>query len=126
MMCAFAVGTVLVAKPGGPVSGASQGSSLDSGIEGHIEIRPVRPLERHGVPNSAPYQATVTVLDDQGRTVTAFTSDAQGDFRVVLPPGTYVLRPESPARYPRASTRSVVVAPRSFSRVDIVYDSGRR
>jgi len=76
--------------------------------------------------NSAPYQATVTVLDGGGNTVTTFISDEQGNFRVPLAPGTYTLRPESPARYPRASTRSVVVAPRAFTRVDIVYDSGRR
>ncbi len=79
-----------------------------------------------GAANSAPYQATVTVLDGGGNTVTTFTSDEQGNFRVPLAPGTYTVRPESPARYPRASARSVVVASRAFTRVDIVYDSGRR
>ena len=104
---------------------APQGAG-DAGIEGRVEIRPVRSVQRAGDANSAPYQATVTVLDGHGNTITTFTSDDQGHFRVVLPPGTYTLRPESPGRYPRASAQSVVVAPRTFTHVDIVYDSGRR
>jgi hypothetical protein len=120
-----AMGMVATAsRPG--LSRAEGERALDSGIEGHIEIRPVRSVQRGGDANSAPYQATVTVLDGGGNTVTTFTSDEQGNFRAPLAPGTYTLRPESTARYPRASTRSVVVAPRAFTRVDIVYDSGRR
>jgi carboxypeptidase family protein len=110
------------ARAGDPAQGGAQ----DSGIEGHVEIRPVRSVERLGVPNAEPYQATVAVVDAQGNEVTRFTSDAQGNFRVALPPGRYVLRPESAGRYPRASTQSVVIAPHRFSQVDIVYDSGRR
>ncbi len=91
MVCALAAGGVAASVPPSRVGGAGE-SALDSGIEGHIEIRPVRSVERAGVSN----------------------------------PGPYTLRPESPARYPRASTRSVVVAPRTFTRVDIIYDSGRR
>ncbi len=125
MVCALAAGGVAASVPPSRVGGAGE-SALDSGIEGHIEIRPVRSVERAGVSNSVPYEATVTVLDGQGNTVNTFTSDAQGNFRIALPPGPYTLRPESPARYPRASTRSVVVAPRTFTRVDIIYDSGRR
>jgi len=126
MASAFAVIGAGVAGVRSGGSRADGESAVDSGIEGHIEIRPVRSVQRAGDANSAPYQATVTVLDGGGNTVTTFTSDAQGNFRVPLAPGTYTLRPESPARYPRASTRSVVVAPRAFTRVDIVYDSGRR
>lgn len=126
MACTLAPGGLLSVVWGSRARGASREGAVDSGIEGHIEIRPVRSVERPGVPSSAPYQATVTVLDGQGNTVTTFTTDAQGNFRRALPPGTYTLRPESPARYPRASTRSVVVAPRAFTRVDIVYGSGRR
>ena len=126
MAFAFAVIGAGVAGGRAGVSRADGERAVDSGIEGHIEIRPVRSVQRAGDANSAPYQATVTVLDGGGNTVTTFTSDEQGNFRVPLVPGTYTLRPESPARYPRASARSVVVAPRAFTRVDVVYDSGRR
>jgi hypothetical protein len=44
----------------------------------------------------------------------------------MLPPGAYVLRPESPGLYPRASQQRVVVPRNALARVDIVYDSGMR
>ena len=97
-----------------------------SGIEGQVSIRPVRPVERKGVPNQRAYQARITVLDPTGREVAVVDSDAEGKFRIALPPGTYVLRPESPGLYPRASEQRVEVGPNSVSRVEIVYDSGIR
>ncbi|MBI1893255.1 MAG: carboxypeptidase regulatory-like domain-containing protein [Candidatus Rokubacteria bacterium] len=97
-----------------------------SAVEGKVSIRPVRPVERKGVPNQRPYQARITVLDPTGREVAAVDSDADGKFRIALPPGTYVLRPESSGLYPRASEQRVEVGPNSVSRVEIVYDSGIR
>jgi hypothetical protein len=97
-----------------------------SGIEGRVTIRPVRSVERQGTPNSRAYQARITVLDASGREVTVVESDADGRFRVSLAPGTYVLRPESPGRYPRASEQKVVVRPNGTTDVTIVYDSGMR
>ena len=96
------------------------------GIEGLVSIRPVRPVERKGVANERPYQARITVLDQSGHEVAVIDSDVEGKFRIALPPGTYVLRPESPAFYPRASQRRVEVGPHRMSQVDIVYDSGMR
>lgn len=97
-----------------------------SGVEGQVSIRPVRPVERKGVPNQRPYQARITVLDPAGREVAVVDSDAEGKFRMALPPGTYVLRPESSGLYPRASEQRVEVGRNRVTRVDIVYDSGMR
>jgi hypothetical protein len=66
------------------------------------------------------------VLDLAGREVAVAESDSEGKFRIALPPGTYVLRPESPGLYPRASEQRVTVGSNSVSRVEIVYDSGKR
>jgi hypothetical protein len=66
------------------------------------------------------------VLDSSGRTLTAVETDASGNFRIALPPGKYVLRPQSSAIYPRASEQSVVVSPKAFTQVGVVYDSGIR
>jgi hypothetical protein len=101
-------------------------ASETSGIEGQVSIRPVRPVERKGVPNQRPFQARITVLDPTGREVAVVASDADGKFRIALPPGTYVLRPESSGLYPRASEQRVEVSRDSVSRVEIVYDSGIR
>lgn len=95
-------------------------------IEGRVSIRPVRSVERRGVANSAPFQASIAVIDTAGKQVAMVQSDAEGKFRVELPPGTYVLRPLSPATYPRASEQRAVVRRDEVTQVDIVYDSGRR
>jgi len=97
-----------------------------SGIEGRVIIRPVRSVERRGVANQRPYQAKITVLDGAGREVVAVESDAEGRFRVLLPRGSYVLRPESPGTYPRAAPQRVEVRRDNMTRVEIVYDSGMR
>jgi hypothetical protein len=83
-------------------------------------------VERKGVPNQRPYQARITVLDPAGREVAVVDSDAEGKFRMALPPGTYVLRPESSGLYPRASEQRVEVSQNRVTRVEIVYDSGMR
>jgi hypothetical protein len=95
-------------------------------IEGRVSIRPVRSVERRGVANSAPFQAAIAVIDIAGKQVATVQSDAEGKFRVELPPGTYVLRPLSPAMYPRANEQRAVVRRDEVTQVDIIYDSGRR
>jgi hypothetical protein len=104
----------------------SDDAPSDSGISGQVTIRPVRPHEIAGVRDSNPYEATIQVLDQSGQPVTTLRSDADGNFRVALPPGQYVLRPQSPGFYPRASEQTVVVSPHSFTQVRINYDSGMR
>ena len=97
-----------------------------SGIEGQIILRPISPIERSGTPNERPYQATVTVLDANGQTVTQFQTDANGRFRVNLKPGTYTLRPESSGTYPLAARQTVTVTDQQFAHVQIAYDTGIR
>ena len=60
------------------------------------------------------------------REVARVQSDAEGRFELRLPPGSYVLKPESPGLYPRASEQRVVVRSNATARVEIVYDSGMR
>jgi hypothetical protein len=98
----------------------------ETGISGQVTIRPVRPHATLGTPNAAPYEATVQVLSSTGQPVATFRSDATGNFRVALLPGQYVLRPQSPGLYPRASEQTVVVSPNGFTQVLITYDSGMR
>jgi hypothetical protein len=86
----------------------------------------VRPVEKLGVPNLTGYQTKLEVLDSTGRTVTTVETDQSGNFHIDLPPGNYVLRPQSLARYPRASEQTIVVSPKSFTQVHIIYDSGIR
>ena len=98
----------------------------ESGITGQVSIRPVRPHATIGAPNLAPYQAKFDVLDASGNPVTSFETDPSGNFRIPLPPGKYILRPQTSGLYPRASEQTVIVPPKTFAQVRIVYDSGIR
>ena len=97
-----------------------------SGIEGEVIVRPLSPIERPGMINYRPYQATVTVLDESGQIVTEFQSGANGHFQVNLEPGTYVLRPESDQSRPWSRKQTVTVPENKFICVRITYDSGIR
>ncbi len=85
------------------------------------------PVVQVGTPcPDQPYQATITVLDANGNQVTQFQSDAQGQFRVLLDPGVYTLRPESPDHFTRAGEQTITVASGQFTQLTITYDSGIR
>lgn len=108
----------------------NQHDNLSSGIEGQISIGPispvVRPGLRPGMVNYSPYQATITILDEEGQTVTRFRSDMDGKFRVSLKPGRYTLIPESPGPPPHAAKQVVTVPEGEFIQVRVNYDSGIR
>ncbi|GBC84351.1 hypothetical protein HRbin11_00776 [bacterium HR11] len=120
---------VLLAAPACPVRLNSPGTP-DSGLTGRIFIGPTCPGPvRADDPacQDKPYSATVRVLtEDDLREVVRFTADAEGRFRVPLPPGRYRLVPESQGRYPRAEPQTVTVRPGEWTYVEIHYDSGIR
>ena len=134
VLAAFATSTQLAcasAEPTAPPRPAQTGFHVvadvsASAIEGRVTLRNVRSVERRGAANSEPHQATIAVLDSAGREVAIVQTDTKGRFRLQLPPGTYVLRPQSPGMYPRASEQHVQVRRNVVTQVEIVYDSGRR
>lgn len=104
----------------------NQLNPLSSGIEGQVSFGPTSPVVRPGMVNYRPYQATITILDEEGQTVTQFQSDVDGTFRVSLKPGRYTLIPESPGPRPHAAKQTVTVSEGEFTQVRINYDSGIR
>jgi hypothetical protein len=70
----------------------------DSGITGQALVGPVCPVMIEGQDCSdQPYQATITVNNLDGREITRFQTDEQGNFNVPLAPG----RVRSPSRNPK-------------------------
>ncbi len=79
------------------VVGAETPSPTASGIEGVISVSPSHGgPAREGVPNTAPAgNVAFGVMKGEER-VTSFSTDAGGGFRILLPPGHYVvLRPDA-------------------------------
>lgn len=69
-----------------PTPSPAGGASLEGSISLHsISGGPVR----QGVPDSRPLGNTTFDVKQGDRTIVSFTTDAQGRFRVTLPPGHY-------------------------------------
>lgn len=97
------------------------------GIAGQVFIGPMCPVIEEGVPcPDQPYQATIAVRNARGRQIGRFRTDAEGRFRVALPPGTYTLVPESPGGPTVAPEQQVTVAADQYTAVTITYESGIR
>jgi len=99
----------------------------DSGMEGQVLIGPACPVIQAGqdCPDQ-PYQATLTINSLEGKRVTQIQTDEQGQFKVPLTSGSYILHPESPNTLPFANDQIVTVESGRFTTVTISYDSGIR
>jgi hypothetical protein len=107
-------------------------SNLDSGITGTVLAGPQCPVigpNSRPECNDKPLVATIIVRTaDLGLEVTRFTSDANGQFRVPLYPGTYELDPQpvSSTGFPIGHPQTVQVVAGQFTDVTIDYDTGIR
>ncbi len=123
---------------GSVVIGCSEiGINLDtppppSGIKGTVLLGPTCPVEaspgdNNPVPCLTPYAAKMAVLDNEGVKVATITSGADGKFQIDLPPGDYVVTPESGTdTYPIAQPQSVTVATGVYTEIQVNYDTGIR
>jgi len=98
-----------------------------TGIEGRVSLGPSCPVVQVGSPcPDRPYQATLSVLDARGREVLRFQTDAAGEFRVALAPGSYTLVPETPGAFPHAPAQAFTVTAGRVTGLTVIYDSGIR
>jgi hypothetical protein len=104
-----------------------QPTPTDSGVEGKVLIGPNCPVVQEGqeCPDK-PYQATITINNSDNRMVAQVQTDAEGQFKIALEPGEYILHPESPNVMPYATEQTFVVEAGKFTQVTVNYDSGIR
>ena len=97
------------------------------GITGIILLGPQCPLESLEDPcPDLPLQAWLEVRTAGGVLVGRVQSDEDGQFRVGLPFGAYILDPESGNPFPVASEMEVDVAEGVFTDVTVNFDTGIR
>jgi len=98
------------------------------GIMGQVTIGPncPGPVRADEPCPDQPYQATITIFDENGEQVNQVQTRVDGVFTILLPPGTYTLHPETSAAYPRAEDLEVLVEASKLIEVQITYDSGIR
>ncbi len=102
-----------------------------NGIRGIAVIGPVHPVQRPGESNTRPYPDGIISVEPKGggREIARAKTDAQGRFRIALPPGEYRLvpLPSDPDRaLPRATPQDATVTAGRFAEIRIRYDSGIR
>jgi hypothetical protein len=108
-------------------SSAHSGSA--SGVEGTVLFGPFCPVERADSPcPPRPIAADITVSTPTGATVTSWTSNSNGSYRIPLRPGTYVVTARAPGTgaFGVSKPVDVVVVLGRFTHVDLMVDSGIR
>lgn len=104
-------------------------ASNNSGVEGLVLIGPTCPAAQSGTQcPDLPFEADLAILNLDGEEVARGKSDADGTFRISLPPGEYVLVPERPFPDvpPSASPIEFEVISGEYIELVIRYDSGVR
>ncbi|GAA0717323.1 hypothetical protein GCM10009105_24210 [Dokdonella soli] len=105
------------------------GASNFTGVSGTVSMSPARPgPQRAGEPDAVPYRGVMVQLRDvQGSVVAHATTDAQGQFTVAVPAGTYEIRVDvQRAVLPRCEAVEATVRANQIARVAIICDSGMR
>lgn len=102
-----------------------------SGIIGTARVGPISPVARPGQADDKPLAGAIISIqpDGGGAEITRQTADASGNFRILLPPGTYLIVPLPPQpgqTWPRGASQTVTVVPNQLLKVMVSYDSGIR
>lgn len=113
--------------------GAADGA-VPGFLEGHLRIIAARPVEaadsktaERVAPDYARFPLVVRSVADPGKEVAQLTADADGNYRLALPPGDYVLdaRGRAPGHVRAAPKRFSVVANQTVH-ADFELDTGVR
>lgn len=116
------------------IGGTANSDAMPPGfVEGHVKIISPAPVEL--ADGNTPPVATETyskypliILDrEEKKEITRVTADRNGNYRVVLPPGDYVLDVQGRARkHVRARPQPFTVVSNQTVRVDLDIDTGIR
>lgn len=107
---------------------ACEKSDLSTGLEGAVFKGPINPVEIEGQVNDAPFAAVFHVYNLKDSFIKSFSSDENGNFKVLLEPGDYNIRPndEAPIIHPEQQVKTVHVDPGSMTEEDLYFDTGIR
>jgi hypothetical protein len=99
-------------------------ATLVSGLYGVVTRGPITPVCTVDKPCTAPYAKATLVFSQPGMTARRVTSDAQGKYRIALPPGRWSLRVQG-SHF--GWTPTAVLVPRTrYGHVNVHVDTGIR
>jgi len=101
---------------------------LTTGLEGTVYRSPINPVEMEGQVNEAPFRALFNVYNLNDQHIKSFSSNANGEFNVLLAPGDYQIIPDKSAPIMGAGIQveEVSVDPGGITSQDLFYDTGIR
>jgi hypothetical protein len=102
--------------------------TLKTGLQGVVLRGPIQPVCRENEPcDDEPFAASFSV-EQGGRVVSSFNSDAKGKFLVYLKPGLYTITPgnDAPILFPEAQVKEVEVLAGELTSVTLSFDTGIR
>ena len=122
-LCVAVVGALAISS-----TSAQTPAPVSSGVEGVIMVSPSRPgPTRKDGPSSAPAGNLEFAVKREDAKVAAFTTDAEGRFRVSLPPGHYKISLKGrKTTIGRFGPFEADVAPEKMTNVQWECDSGIR
>jgi hypothetical protein len=96
-------------------------------VDGRVVRGPTQPVCQVNVPCEAPFSAGFSV-QQSGRPILRFRSDADGRFSIQLTPGSYVVVPDAdaPIIAPQQQVRSITVSPGTSATIELSFDTGIR
>lgn len=103
-------------------------SEPETGIEGIVSAGPIHGgPSRAGVPDSRPLSNVAFVVQSKNGAATSFTTDDQGQFRIFLAPGRYIVSmKDGKRRFGRGGPFEVDVVAGRMTKVQWNCDTGMR
>ena len=96
-------------------------------IKGRVTLGPTTPLCREDVPCEGIYAgAKIVVRTKSGEVCARSTSDQNGEFRIDVSPGRYIVAVDLQGKLPRCSRREVTIAAGQATQVTLDCDTGMR
>ena len=105
---------------------SNAGSAPSGGIEGHVTIGPMCPVEREGSPcPPGTWSGTVRATASDGSVHDTVTA-ADGSYQLALAPGTYTVTPVVDGAGPPIAKPVTVSVTSAMQQLDLQLDSGIR
>lgn len=101
---------------------------ITTGLEGVVYRGAINPVEMEDQVNDAPFSALFHVYNLKNKFITSFSSNAVGEFNVMLAPGNYKIIPDksAPIMGAESQMKEIMVSPIGITNLDLYFDTGIR
>lgn len=101
---------------------------ITTGLEGTVYRGPINPVAMEGQINDAPFSAIFRVYNSKNKLITSFSSNAAGEFTVMLAPGNYKIIPNksAPIMGAESQVKEITVNAVGITNMDLYFDTGIR